>query len=305
MNVILGSGVNAFLARHFLGSSYKIIPSGLSRFYGLNPAPADNFIHASEVLRANETFIKNIVGDVADFYSCAWSYNGSIINDYDPAMAQTWSAKIFGLNVPPHFELTLKNRLKFPVYTNRVSNIYSALYHKYKHEINSNLNTANISRIADNNIYYKDGSVLNYNKCISTIPLDDLYKLLNVNDVLKGVNVTIIYLQTDRLNFEGRNQLWVVDPAIRFYKSHMVKENGYLFYFTDKIDMPGSYLNQFIDNFDLISGAYIENCLPCALPDVNRLSTHNITPVGMSAEWDCAMDFSSSLYKIIKLADGV
>jgi hypothetical protein len=177
MNIILGSGLNAFLARHILGSDYKMISAGPSRFYGVNPSAADNFIYSSDLLKPLENQLKTLGIDTKKYpYKCCWSHEGQLVRGFDKEHC---------------------------------------------------------------------------------------------------------------------------------YKTAQVAENKYIFYFLDRIDNPGLYLTPYIESFDLISGFFFPNCLPAgAISDTHWLRSYGITPLGMSAQWDAAMDISSCLHRLLKIADG-
>lgn len=305
MNIILGSGVNALAAKHILGDDYTIIHAGLSRFYKFNPAPADNFVIVSDEIKSLTNYLEPIVGKAVADYKCAWSNSGSIIRGYDSNNSVSWLSKLFGVNIPMHFDLVLKHRMEFKVFSNRINQIYSALYDRHKESIDFDLNVEKISSIEPHKITMSDGRVIEYDKCISTIPLNDLNKLINYDLYLKAIDISVFRLSTTELNFEGFNQLWVTDPNIGFYKTQIVNENEYLFYFNYKIENPGSYINKFIGSFDLMTGIYFKEAIPAGqLPDLSYLKEYGIIPLGMSAQWDCAMDFSSCLLRIVQISDG-
>jgi len=306
MNIILGSGLNAFLARHILGSDYKIISAGPSRFYGVNPASADNFILASPLLRPLENQLKALNIDTTKYnYKCCWSVQGELVDGFDKEHCSFWLAKIFGFKTPAHLELVYRHRMQFDVYGTRVNQLYTALYDRYYPELLASRNISNIESIRPHEIRFKNGEILEYDRCISTIPLDDLCGLLNYQLPLDSVDVSVVLVETTHLDFEGRNQMFIVDPQIQFFKSVQVKENQYVFFFLDRIDSPGLYLSPYIADFDLISGFYYPKCLPAgAICETNWLHPYGIIPLGMAAQWDAAMDVSSSLHRLLKIAEG-
>lgn len=305
MNIILGSGVNAFAARHILGSDYKIISAGPSRFYKFNPVPGDNFIYVSDNLKPLESILAPLVGIKKADYRCAWSVHGQITRGYDQTSAMMWLSKLFGIHVPGHIPYILQNRMEFKVYENRVNNLYSALYEKHKDTM-ADFNIDSIERINPHEIKLKDGRIIEYNKLISTIPLDDLLKLMGCsNPGLQSVGVSAIRIRTTELNFEGFNQLWTVDPEISFYKSQIVKEDEYIFYFNFKVEQPAQYLSPYIADFDLLTGVWLDAVIPAGdLPYLAQLEEYDIIPLGMSAQWDYGMDFSSCLFRIMQISDG-
>lgn len=306
MNIILGSGLNALLARHILGSDYKFITAGPSRFYGVNPAAADNFIYASDLLRPLESQLTKLSIDIKRYqYRCCWSQQGELVRGFDKVSCAFWLAKIFGFNVPDHLRLVYEYRMEFDVYGTRVNQLYTILYQRYYEEMRASLNINQIQSIDSHKIVCDDGLIIDYDKCISTISLDELYGLMNYEHSLKGVDVSAILVETQHLNFEGFNQLFVVDPEIQFFKCVQVRENQYVFFFSGKIENPALHLIPFMHDFDLISGFYFPNCIPAGIMgDTTWLRPYGITTLGMSAQWDAAMDVSSCLHRIIKIADG-
>lgn len=306
MNIILGSGLNAFLARHILGSDYKMISAGPSRFYGVNPAAADNFIYASDLLKPLENQLKALNIDTKKYpYKCCWSHEGELIRGFDKEHCSFWLAKTYGYHIPGHLELVYPHRMEFDVYGTRVNQLYAALYQRYYPELQSSQNISSIKSIRPNVIEFENGEVIEFEKCISTISLDDLIGLTGYQLELNGIDISAVLLESDSLNYEGFNQVYVVDPKIQFYKTAQVSENKYIFYFLDRIENPGLYLTPYIENFDLISGFFYPNCLPAgAISDTHWLKAYGITPLGMSAQWDAAMDISSCLHRLLKIADG-
>lgn len=306
MNIILGSGLNAFLARHILGPDYQIVSAGPSRFYGVNPASADNYIYASDLLKPLEGQLKALNIDTKRHpYKCCWSFEGELVRGFDKQHCSFWLAKTYGIHIPGHLELVYPHRMEFDVYGTRVNQLYAALYEKYYPELQSSPNISSIQSIGPHKIIFNDGHVIEFEKCISTIPLDDLAMLVGHQSTYHGVDVSVVLLQSGTLDYEGFNQVFVVDPKIQFFKTAQVSEDKYLFYFLDRIDNPGLYLTPYIADFDLISGFFYPKCIPAgAIADVHWLKSYGITPLGMSAQWDPAMDISSSLHRLLKIADG-
>jgi len=305
MNFILGSGVVSFASRHILGPSYKIINAGPSRFYNSNPAATDNFIIATDQLKPIESILTPLIGSKKSEYNCAWSKFGKIIQNFNEQDCSSWLSKIFGFRVPDHIIHVLRDRMQFQVYEHRINNLYAALFDQHKNEIMNGINIDQIVKIEPHRIILKD-NVVEFDKLISTIPLNDLYKLIGYTDSLSSVGVSVIKIKTNTLNFEGFNQLWVVDDNIPFYKAHIIKENEYLIYFNYKIESPGLLLNMYINDFDLLTGVWIDSAIPSgAVPFLKHLDNYGIIPVGASAQWDWCMDFSSCLFRIMQIAEGV
>jgi len=305
MNLILGTGVPALLARHILGPEYKFIQAGPSRFFNLNPTPADNFILANDNLKYAEDRLKSFVDTKVVPYNCAWSSFGQLNSGFDKTTCISWLAKIFGVHIPTHFQHVLSSRMHFNVFNSRTNQLYAGLYDKYKNEVKNANTIDNIKSIEPHKIIFKDNSEIEFEKCISTIPLDDLSVFCGNPINLPSINLAAYVVKTQNLNFEGNNQIWVSDPEIDFFKVIMVKPDEYVLFFTKQIKHIGHYLNGFMDEFDLLTGVFIKNAIPAGgLVSPNWLKDFGITTVGMSAQWDCAMDMSSCLYRLLKIADG-
>lgn len=303
MNIILGSGINAFIARHILGPDYKIISAGYSRFYNHNPTPADNFIRCVDGLSEFPSIMSSLgIKSTACDYKCCWSVSGDLVPNYDQLLCSKWLSKIHGTNMPGHLMITMKNCMNFKVYETRVSELYRSLLDRY---ISSSYkqNVSDIRSIGDHIITMSDGSVLEFDRCISTIPLNSLYGLRTENVDLESVDVTAILLESESIDIEGYNQTYVVDDAIPFFKVVNVKPNNYIFYFTGKIDNPAISINPFVDSFDLISGMYIPDCIPSGdLMRHDNLKKDGIIQLGMSAQWDGAVDISNCIYRLMKIS---
>lgn len=302
MNIILGSGVVALIARHILGSSYKIINAGGSRFYKYNPALADNFIRCAPELYEYSSTIKSLgVDGERHNYKCCWSFSGEMIKGYDSILCSKWIHKM-NINMSNHANILMKNRMEFDVHNTRVTDLYKNLASSYSDKLNE-FDISNIKSIGDHVLNMKDGRILEFDKCISTIPLNDLYKLRNDDDKLESSDVTAVLLESDDINMEGFNQMFVVDDSIPFYKVIQVKPRHYVFYFTGKIEFPAMYIGMCVDSFDLISGMFIKNYIPSGeLLKHDSLKKDGIIPVGMHSQWDIGMDISSCIYRIIKLS---
>jgi hypothetical protein len=303
MNIILGSGVNAFIARHILGPDHKVISSGYSRFYNHNPTPADNFIRCTDGLSEFPSIMSSLgVKDVVCDYRCCWSAGGDLVADYDQLLCSKWLSKIHGPNIPGHLMITMKNAMNFKVYGTRVSELYRNLLDRYLDTIYK-YNVSDIRSIGDHVITMSDGSVVEFDRCISTIPLNTLYKFRQENVDLQSVGITAILLESDSVDIEGYNQTYVTDDSIPFFKVVNVKPNHYIFYFTGKVESPAISINPYVSSFDLISGMYIPDCIPSGdLMRHENLKKDGIIQLGMSAQWDGAVDISNCIYRLMKIS---
>lgn len=302
MNIILGSGVTALIARHILGPSYNIFNAGESRFYRYNPALADNFIRCASELSEFTSVMNSLGIDNERYeYKCCWSNAGEIIKGYDSILCSKWLHKV-NVNMSGHVNILMKNRMEFIVHNTRVTDLYRNLSSRYNDDIYE-YDINDISSIGNHVIILKDGRTIEFNKCISTIPLNNLYKLRNDNTQLEGSDVTAVLLESNDINMEGFNQMFVVDNSIPFFKVIQVKPKHYVFYFTGKIESPAMYIGLCVDSFDLISGMFIKNYVPSGeLIKHNSLTDDGIILLGMHSQWDSGMDISSCIYRTINIS---
>jgi len=301
MNVIFGSGVIGLLAKHILGPEWKIEPFYKSRFFSFNPSLCDNFIIRDDGL---DDFIRDLTHkNCAVFvYKRAWSAAGQLVPQYDKLLCQSWLAKIFGANVPPQSESYYMNRLHLSVYDIRVNQLYQQLLDMYKTEILPNTK-GEVTKIG-RNYYIKDGVRHEFDHAISTIPLDALCKLMGGQVNLEAKTLHYLHVETSDLDFEGCNQLLVVDEYFPFYKAINVADNRYILYCHQDVDNPGALLMSMMRRFEIIDGTSITNALPVGpIPKIDLLENNGIYCVGSCAQWDWCMDIGSCILRLLKYAN--
>ncbi len=296
MNVIFGSGIIGLLARMILGDSWTVIPFYKSRFFSFNPALDDNYIISDDRI---DPYIKDIADTTKFLYLRGWSIQGHIYKEWNSDIYQSWAYKTFGNNIPSQLELYMQTRMNLQVYNIRVNQLYEKLLAKYSDDLKEELKKGQITEIGDhyfirNNIKYE------FENAVNTIPLDALSKFLNWNIDLKSKDVHFYHIQTNNLNFEGINQLFVVDQTFSFYKVTNIAPNRYLFYVHEDIQDPGIYFMLFMDKFDILDGTTIANALPLGeIPKLDKLEKFGIFSVGSCAQWDWCMDVGSCILRII------
>lgn len=306
MNVILGSGIVGLLAKIILGKDWKVIPFYKSRFFSYNPALDDNFIirdeRIEEFINELNKQLNNILKTKYFMYKKGYSMGGEIVKQHDKEIRYAWLYKIFGNEIPPQSEAYLDNKLGFFVYDLRVNQLYERLMSLYLDELKANAAEGQLSEIGDH-YYVINGKKYAFDKMVSTIPLNALLTLRGQKLNLSSKTIHYIHLETDSLNFEGCNQLLVVDPIIDFYKVTNIAPNRYLFYCHNEISNPGSYLMNFMHNFEIIDGTSIADVIPCgSTPKLDQLENSDIFCVGSSAQWDWCMDISSCVLRLLKYA---
>jgi hypothetical protein len=301
MNVIFGSGIIGLLARKILGSSWKVIPFYRSRFFSFNPALDDNFvIHDKQI----EPFITDLYGHPLPvfMYKRGWSIGGHIVPEYDASLCGDWLTKIFGQEVPPQSEVYHNKRMSLFVYDLRVNELYQSLVNEYLEDLKTESALGEITQIGQHH-FVRNGNRVDFDNAVSTIPLDALCRLMNVQVKLPSKTIHYLHIETEDLNFEGYNQLWVVDKAFSFYKATNVAKNRFLIYCHEEIPNPGIYFMGFIPKFDIIDGTSIENALPMGpSPKLDNLEQAGIYCVGSYAQWDWCMDVGSCMMRLLRYA---
>lgn len=305
MNVIFGSGVVGLLAKLVLGPDWKIIPFKRSRFFSWNPALDDNFIIGDDEL---DPFIKDITKSIGNpqrfLYKRAWSVGGELIHRFDSGICSDWLHKVFGSNVPPQASVYMKDRMDVPVYDIRVNKLYISLVNNFINELKEEDAKGSVTEIGPH-YYIRNGIKEEYDKAISTIPLNVLCDLMSIDISLPSRNIHYIHLETDKLDFEGVNQLLVVDPIFDFWKATNIAPNRYLLYFHNDVVNYGVYLMNFIERFEIIDGTMIENAIPVGpMPKLSNIENEaGIFCVGSYAQWDWCADVGSCILRLLKYAN--
>ena len=117
-------------------------------------------------------------------------------------------------------------------------------------------------------------------------------------------NVHYLHLFTTDLNFEGANQVMVVDNNIDFYKVVNIAPDRYLFYFLKDIAHPGVYMQTFLKNFEIIDGTMVKRALMLGdKQDCSIYKSESIYPIGGYAEWDHCLDVGSSILRLLTFLD--
>lgn len=293
---ILGSGIVGLLAKMILGDEWEIIPFRKSRFFSFKPPLCDNFIIRDDKI---EHFVsKELNGALSYIYNCAYSVNGQLVRTYDKNLSEAWLSKMTQ-DPPLHTTFIMKDRMSFGVYDIKVNQLYEKLQEKFKPS------GKEVTKIDDNAIYFSDGSSSAFDSLVNTIPLNAFLKLCNKQPTLTYNDNYIFHVFTKDLNFEGANQVWVVDNDIAFYKATMIAENRYVIYFNKLAAnlSVGEYLMKYLPKFDIIDGTMIKESIPTGQkPDLTMMENNKIFSVGMFAEHDLSADLGSSIKRLLRIS---
>ena len=245
MNVILGGGLTALLARDILGDNWTVIPIGRSRFYSFNPPLADNYVVRDDIIV--EYMQKYTV--LPYMFRIGYSLGGQILFNTQLALNQ-YLTKLYGGMVPPQAFAYYSSRIDYFGYGNCVI-MYSGLQEKFKSEIAENNTKFGMPQRISNHTITTDKGQFEYERIISTIPLPTLLKWMDVTWLdLKSYDEYCYHVRSDCLDFEGATHLFVADPEIEFHKATMINRLNYLFYAQKRIEYPGRYFMAFINRFE-------------------------------------------------------
>jgi len=302
MNVIFGSGVIGLLAKHILGSDWKVIPFARSRFFTWNPALDDNFITSHDELDPFIKEITNAIGPPEKFqYKCSWSVGGEILHKFDESICDDWLNKIFSNNPPGQARIFMKDRMDMSVYGVRTNALYLRLVNQYIKELKEESEKGAVTEIGSH-YFVRNGKREDFDNSISTIPLNILYDLMNIKHDLSFKPINYVHVNTSDLNFEGANQLLVSDGIIDFFKATNIAKDRYLLYFNRDVVDYGVYLMNFIQKFDILDGTAIADAIPIGqTPKLNDMEdSDGIFCVGSYAQWDWCSDVGSCILRLLR-----
>ena len=296
--LILGSGIIGLLARELLGKDWEVVPFNRSRFYSFRPALDDNFIIRDERI---DDFVEHLKGKVGFIYKILYSYDGNLF-DHNEELSSSWLTKVFGSDIPPQSDAYLSNRRSFFVYDIKINQLYEELQNKHQAYLVEESKKGIVTEIGDRYLI-RSGERIEFDAAISTIPLDILCSLSRKNSYdLPAQQVWYFHIETDELDFEGANQLLVVDPVFDFFKVANIARRRYLFYCKSEIPTPGAYFLQIMQKFDMIDGTTIDKAIPTGpIPDLQAFERMGIYCVGSNAQWDWCMDVGSCIIRLLKL----
>ena len=301
MNYIIGSGLIAFLAKMIL-PDYIIIPTGKSRYFKYNVATCDDYIICHKEI---DGFIHQFTTQfkapiVAIFFKRALSYCGQLIFNKNEFI-NAWIHKVYGNDGNPFTSELIK--FDFFVYNISSTDLFKIIepickpHFKDFIQTNDSLNFIDIN----NKIIYTKHKQLEYENIISTIPLDAMFKYCNIQRELKSKDLHTFVVETESLNFEGASELLVVDDNIDFFKCTRLRETIYQFFSSIEIQNLPSYINLFINKYNLLSATVVRKAIP--LGDIKQheeLNKYNIYCIGSNAQWDDMVDVSSCILRLLR-----
>lgn len=307
MNVIFGGGLVALMAKKFLGPDWSIVPFGRSRYYSYQPPLADNVIGRD---RRIDRAMATICGHqpAVLLYGRGLSVAGAIVRQFEPGLIQRWATKVFGAELPSQVPLYWRTRSTQQIYDVRASDLYCQLQAEYLGQLKSLATCGTVSAIGAHwyELVGPDGQKrrVDFERAISTLPADIMAGLCNLAVTLPARTEQFVHVASEALNFEGCNQLFVVDDTIAFYKVINVAPGRYVFYFADDHQDVGRYLMDFITPGDILDGTSIARSLPAGeIPILSTFESYGIFSVGSHAQWDSCACLGSNLLRLVNYAE--
>lgn len=300
MKFILGSGLIGRIARD-LHPNHKFIPFGKSRFYNFNPPLAENYIISHE--KVSPYLKKFRPYDIAlstKEFKRPFSLGGNLL--YTSNFTSTpYLNKVY--NQIGEVQKILISNTVLKVYSDITPlDVYNELCSTQDVVLKEDLlkyGKLNNININDHTISTTTGTY-EYESIISTIPLDSLFKLSNIDRSLESRPAWIYLIQTRALDFEGANEVLVVEDYIDFFDVVKINENTYIFKSLNEIKDPNKYFSAFINgDFVVRNSTYIQSYIPLGKPEKSGLD--DILLVGSLANWDDFCDVSTSINMLSKL----
>ena len=301
MNFILGSGITGYLAKRIL--EWPFIPFKQSRYFHFEIPWSDNFIKYDEKI---DEFMSKLTpkNSAKIIYKQPFSYKGQLLYEQDVAK-EIYLEKVYGDNVPKVAQALMKTT--FTVYPITAKMLHDSLFNRYKDAINENVaQYGELDKIDINNhqMMFKNGKTVEYDKLVSTIPLDALCNYCGVDMKLKARTVVYYNITTEAIDLEGASQSLVSDLDFKFFKVQMIGKNNYVFWTFDILDNPYQYFGPFIGyRMDVIEAKRILDVIPIGNPpDMSMFESNGIYCVGSNAQWDDFIDVAASICRILRLA---
>lgn len=294
---ILGGGLVGLLAAEILGPEYAIIPHKASRYYSFKPALADD--HFSISPRVDKVLLGS---SIVRPYKRAISLGGQLFFTPPQWVQDSYTSRLYG-EPHPYFDKIMQ--WDGAISDMRASELYKRLLNKYIETLTANMaKYGHIVGIADGRIKTSTGFTAEYDNIVSTIPLDALDKALGIDRTLHSLDAWCFHVKTNKLDFEGANQVLVADEVIPFYKVNKIGINDYVFYCLEPVQTPHTLFSAFTSNECEVvnpSGTLLKSFIPVGTPDTQFYKRYNISCVGSHAEWDDLVDLSTCILRLLDI----
>jgi hypothetical protein len=299
MDVILGSGLVGLLAK-FVHPNFVFVPFKRSRYYSFELPLAENIIRSHEKTDDIMEAI-SLENKIKIIHKCPISYQGVLFWDHTNDIKDMYLRKVYD---DPNEYTDRLLQSTFSAYPMDALTLNDMLQKRYLEEINTAIRKyGQLERInlKEKKLIFRDG-IVEFNRIISTIPLDALLKLCGMSLSLKSKSICYYHIISKKVNLEGASSCLVADSMFDFFQVHKVLD-GHIFWATDRIENPHQYFGQFLGyNLDILAAERIQDALPYgSIPDLSELNKHDVICVGSNAQWDDFMDLSSCIIRLLRV----
>ncbi|MDP1712593.1 MAG: hypothetical protein Q8K86_09060 [Candidatus Nanopelagicaceae bacterium] len=278
--MILGNGLIGLLAEKIVGG--PVVGCGRSRFYSFRPPLADDYVtydeRTAEILHTIPS---------KRFHVVKVSLGGQLLNP-DDMTYELYCNRVYG--TPTHM-VKLHRSFVVSICELRCNQILETL---------KPAQSARPTKIVPGTVFLSDGSSLSYDRLLNTVPLDILLKLIGRNMELEALDVHYAHIQTGELNFEGADEVLVIDDHIEFFKAAKIGEYDYVLWSKEALNE--QIIAKYVQDFRLVQNTVIRRAIPIGLPpDLSELEKEfHIVCVGSCAQWDDAMDVASCIKRMVR-----
>jgi hypothetical protein len=302
MNFILGSGIIGYLACKILGPNWGLIPFKRSRYFTFDIPYSDNYIkHDAEI----DDFIKSMYpNNPVLFCKCPFSYQGILMYQELPMCMQPYLNKIYDQDIPDLASSLVKT--SYTTYQATAKELHDRLYDEMLSRVNNGKNTYGdiISIDVKQHIIKTTIGSFEYEKIVSTIPLNALNKMCGLYGDLHARDVCYYSINSTAIDLEGADQAYVADLNINFFKVQKLSKDVYIFWTFDVIEQPFNYFGSILSyKIDIIEARRIEDVIPIGNPpDLKMHEKCSIYCVGSNAQWDDFMDVAACIKRLLRLS---
>lgn len=301
--VILGSGLVALICRKILGSDWKIIPIGPSRFYAQGvPALGDDFViyddSTADLVRSWNVSNQNI----PILYKRPLSISGELL--YNNTFIEGYLEKI---GVEPTTQAIDYYKSDFTVFPFSCVQLHKKLLAEFIDEIRGfypqHKGAKKIAAINDHEIIIDNGDRIEYDQMISTIPYEALAQMLNIPAPKCYADSFFYLIRDDNIDLEGADQALVEDLTIPFHKCTKINKNTYLLESLEYHEDIYNALNPVLGSaFDILDAKIVKNCHVVNGPiNIPVLEQNGIICVGSHAQCDHMIDIGSVIKRVLNL----
>lgn len=279
---ILGSGIEALLAKDLLGSDWKIISPGK---FNKNVLVGEYLIYDERI----DDYLFSLMGNHnINYLHNAISVNGSLL--YNNLFFNDYLSRIYNDNITiNHISRVIKDFVQIVYNHINVYRLYDKLSQKYTDIIYSkDIKIQNHKLIIDNVEY-------EYDRIINTLPIYVFNKIFGTDIEHVSYDATIVLCSFS--NEVESDVVYVLDREIPFHK--FMKWNGmYVLFFVGRIDKEPKIIYDILHNLNIYSVYTIDNYYH-EFDLIDHIG-NDIYMIGRHARNDDAMTISDVVLNLMK-----